>query len=207
MTLRGRCHHEYWWESDWTVIFVLVLLLLLSGIWILWEGLNCNEHSQHWLYFAQNPLLGFSSVGVVLIPWGVATNTTHQISFAQTKGISSLIFQDGAEEWRRGDDYPLMSNKMHSCYNGSSQNVVLEEVGVSGNCSLRLWNVGHARVTSGSIYLCEVLWCWESAGFSNCWYYLAFHVGYQYQNIISFTCYRKFRVKCNKYLRESCSVI
>lgn len=35
---------------------------------------------------------------------------------------------------------------MHSCSNGSSQNVVLEEVRVSGNCSLRLWNMDHPRV-------------------------------------------------------------
>lgn len=169
VTLKGKCYHGYWWESDWIVIFVLLLLLLLSGIWVLWEGLNCNEHSQHWLYCALNPSSAFNSVGVVLNSTRCGYKHPLTSLVLHRQRVSPVWFSRMcAEEWRRRRCLTIdKSNKMHSCYNGSSQNVVLEEVGVSGNCSLRLWNTGQPRVTSGSKCLSEVLWPWESAGFSN----------------------------------------
>lgn len=52
--------------------------------------------------------------------------------------VSPVLFSRMCvDELRRGDDYPLMeSNKLHSSYNSSSQDVVLEEVG--DNSTLKL---------------------------------------------------------------------
>lgn len=47
--------------------------------------------------------------------------------------VSPVLFSRMcADELRRGDDYLLMeSNKIHSSYSGSSQDAVLEEMGVT----------------------------------------------------------------------------